>query len=263
MADPLHDDLRHTIRLCWKSLRGQEVFKAIQVNQELAAMMPDEFSPRGQITATMSCGDSANRLCEILVGQQLSDYIKSPDAIRLNETEKLTKAMAAMKQTGGYVLVRINVLGGGAGHSYIFLTKQRRAGEELAGYIYQTNVGCHKDSAFDLIAWIDDSKSNVEVNLAKHFSEIVKGFQIAPGFTYQAQYMLSDKALTQKELLEMKEKSKNPEQAARFCIMWQPVVEATASANLLAIRQLVPEEAIKAIPHPVLPAPPRPVLTRF
>jgi len=246
MADALHDDLRHTIRLCWKSLRGQEVFKAIKVDKDLAAAMPEEFSARGQITATMSCGSSANRLCEILVGKDLSDYVKSPDAIDLSEGGRLSTAMLAMRQTDGYVLVRINVIGGGAGHSYIFLSQQRKAGEELKGYIYQTNVGCYFKSAFDLIAWIDDEKSEIEVDLAKHFSEIVKGFQLSPGFTYQEKYMLSDKALRQDEMADLKDKSKGAD-AARFRIMWTPVVEATAEANLLAIRQLLPAEKAPAV----------------
>jgi hypothetical protein len=238
MADPLHDDLRHTVRLCWKSLRGQQVFKAIEVNMDLAAALPDEFSPRGQITAPMSCGASANRLCEILCGNSLQDYTSSPDAIRLSETDRVTTALQTMKGKDGYFLVRINVIGGGAGHSYVFLSTQRTSNDGLTGFIYQTNVGCHKDSAFDLIAWIDDAKSTVEVDLVKHFSEIAKGFKLAPGFTYQEKYMLSGKALTQGELLELKDKSTAPGQAAGFCIMWKEVAQATASANLLAIRQL-------------------------
>jgi hypothetical protein len=260
MPEPLHDDLRHTIHLCWKSLRGQEVFKAIEVNQELADMCPEEFSVRGQITVPLSCGSSANRLCQILCGSELKDYISSPDAIKLNETERLNKAMLAMKQSASYVLVRINVLGGGAGHSYIFLSKQRGAGEDLKGFIYQTNVGCHKDSAFDLIAWIDDEKSKVEVDLAKHFADIVKGFQLAPGFAYQENYMLSDKALKPDELADLKAKSKSPD-AAKFCILWTPVVEATAMSNLRAIREMVPDEKPKAKPFGTVATPFRPVMT--
>ncbi len=245
MPDTLHEDLRHTIRLCWKSLRGQEVFKAISVNLELAEMCPKEFSPRGQITAPMICGSSADRLCEILAGNKLGDYMTNADAVDLSETERVSKAMQAMKQTNGYVLVRINVLGGGAGHSYVFLSKKRVSGEELKGFIYQTNVGCDQGSAFDLIAWIDDEKSEVEVELAKHFSEIVKGFKLAPGFTYQEKYMLSDKALKDYELSALKAKSGSSD-AAKFRIMWLPIVETTASANLLAIRQLVPAEKTPA-----------------
>lgn len=245
MPDSLHEDVRHTIRLCWKSLRGQQVFKAITVDMELAAACPQEFSPHGQISAPMICGSSADRLCEILVGNKLSDYMTNPDAVDLSETERLSKAMLAMKQCDGYVLVRINVLGGAAGHSYIFLSKKRATGEELKGFIYQTNVGCDQKSAFDLIAWIDDKKSEVEVELARHFSEIVKGFKLAPGFTNQEKYMLSDKALKEYELTDLKAKAATAD-AARFRIMWLPVVEKTASANLLAIRLLVPEEKPQA-----------------
>ena len=245
MGDALHDDLRHTIRLCWKSLRGQEVFKSIEVNQELAAMCPEEFSAHGQITATMACGSSANRLCEILAGKELKDYSINPDAIDPGNSESISKGMLAMKQNEGYVLVRIGLIGGGAGHSYIFLSNQHHAGEELKGCIYQTNVGCHKDSAFDLIAWVDDKKSEVEVNLVTHLSEIVKGFKLSAGFTYQEKYMLSDKALKQDELADLKAKSTGAE-AAKFRLLWSPVVLKTAQDNLLAIRQLVPAEKTPA-----------------
>ncbi|HZP03576.1 MAG TPA: hypothetical protein VFB43_01660 [Terracidiphilus sp.] len=245
MSDALHEDLRHTIRLCWKSLRGQEVFKAIEVNQELAAMCPEEFSAHGQITATMACGSSANRLCEILAGKELKDYSTNPDAIDPSNSDSISKCMLAMKQNEGYVLVRINVVGGGAGHSYIFLSNQHHAGEALKGYIYQTNVGCHKDSAFDLITWIDDKKSETEVDFATHLSEIVKGFKLAAGFTYQEKYMLSDKALKQDELADLKAKSAGAG-AAKFLLMWSPVVLKTAQENLLAIRQRVPAEKAPA-----------------
>jgi hypothetical protein len=254
MPDPLHEDLRHTIHLCWKSLRGQEVFKAIEVNKDLAEMFKscpeafekaDDFTPRGQIVATVACGSSANRLCEILAGKSLGDITTNADAVNLSDAGKLSDAMLQMRATDGYVLVRINLLGGGAGHSYIFLSKEHHAGEDLKGYIYQTNVGCYYKSAFDLIAWIDDDKSEIEVDLAKHFSEIVKGFRLAAGFTYQEKYMLSGKPLTQNELSTLQEKSRSTD-AARFCIQWLPVVRATASANLLAIRQLVPAEKVPA-----------------
>jgi hypothetical protein len=254
MEDALHEDLRHTIRLCWKSLRGQGVFKAIEFNPETEKMWKehpeffekeDDFTQRGQIVATVACGSSANRLCEILAGNSLSNITTSPDAVNLSDAGRLSEAMLQMRGTDSYVLVRINVLGGGAGHSYIFLSNEHHAGHELKGYIYQTNVGCHKKSAFDLITWINDKKSEIEIDLAKHLSEIAKGFRLSAGFTYQEKYMLSDKALTQEELSSLQEKSKSND-AARFRIMWIPVIRATASENLLAIRQLLPDEKVPA-----------------
>ena len=126
MEDALHEDLRHTIRLCWKSLRGQGVFKAIEFNADTEKMWTehpeffekeDDFTQRGQIVATVACGSSANRLCEILAGSSLSNIITSPDAVNLSDAGKLSEAMLQMRGTDSYVLVRINVLGGGAGHS--------------------------------------------------------------------------------------------------------------------------------------------------
>jgi hypothetical protein len=105
------------------------------VNVELAVALPDEFSPRGQITAPMSCGASANRLCEILRGNSLQDYTCSPDAIRLSETDRVTEALKAMRGIEGYFLVRINVIGGGAGHRYVFLSAQRKSNDSVSGFI--------------------------------------------------------------------------------------------------------------------------------
>lgn len=54
--DPLHALLCHTIRLCWKSLRGQQVLKKVEVDQDKAAwpreLFPnDDFSPRDRSRA--------------------------------------------------------------------------------------------------------------------------------------------------------------------------------------------------------------------
>jgi len=260
VSDALHEDLRHTIRLCWKSLRGEQEFKDVTFNAETERMWKehpdwfekeDDFSLRGQIVATWACGSSANRLCEILAGKTLGDVTTNPDGVDLSDAAKLSQAMQQMKAAEGYVLVRINVVGGGAGHAYIFLSKEHHAGEELKGYLYMTNVGCYKKSAFDLIAWIGDKKSEIEVDLGKHFSEIVKGFKQAAGFTYQEKYMLSDKALTQGELMDLRDKSKSA-QAASFRILWAPVDRQKASEALLSIRQKVPAEKAPARKFPAV-----------
>ncbi len=250
MSDPLHEELRHTVRLCWKSLRGQEVFKAIQVDYDFYNSLDDdlkkEFSPRGQIVAFMSCGASANRLCAILCGNELNDYMTNPNAIGLSETGRLDEALTAMRNNAGYVLVRINVIGGDAGHSYVFLSKHRESGEALNGCIYQTNVGCHKDSAFDLIHWISDKKSEAEVDLPPYLAGLSKGFRLSPGYTYQEKFMLTDKTLKQDELMAMKAKAQSDSDKASFRIQWKEVDQTTASANLLAIRQLAPAETPKS-----------------
>jgi len=271
--DPLHALLCHTIRLCWKSLRGQQVLKALQVNQELVAMAAvlraegeGDFTPRGQITNTWYCGGSANRLCEILTSSPLNLYTgneKSPDVILLSEEERLGKALAAMDTINGYFVVRINVLAQAAGHSYIFLSEKHHAGEDLKGYIYQTNVGCHKDSAFDLIDWIDDPKSEVEVDLKTHFQNLVEGFKKSPAATYQKEYMLSNKQLRAlgKGAEEPDLKKMKGTTGDAFCIEWRAVVEAAASTRLRAICNTAPQPLAPARKHPTVATPQRTILT--
>jgi hypothetical protein len=264
--DPLHALLCHTIRLCWKSLRGQQVLKAVQIDQVMASWGMEEFTPRRQITNTWACGSSANRLCEILTSSELSHYVgndKSRDVILLSEEERLGKALETMSTTTGYFMVRINVLAKGAGHSYIFLSQKRYAGEDLKGYIYQTNVGCHKDSAFDLIDWIDDPKSEIEVDLKTHFQNLVEGFNKSPAATYQKEYMLSDKQLRAlgKGAEEPDLKKLKGSTGDAFCIEWRAVVEATASARLRAICNTAPQPLEPAKKHTNVAIPPRTILT--
>ncbi len=214
-------DLRHTIRHCWKTLRGQQVFKDVAIDTDLAAMLPDEFAPKLQITNTWACGSSASRLCELLVGEALENYINASDAVKLSDSNRVSEAIAAMKQAEGCVLARINILEGNAGHSYIFLSQLRDGKGPLLGTIYQTNVGCHKDSAFDLMTWIDDPKSEREVDLEQHFASVQKEMTpgVSPADSYQKNYMLSTKKLTPTEIKDLNQPSK----AAAFVFMWRLV----------------------------------------
>jgi hypothetical protein len=270
--DPLHALLCHTIRLCWKSLRGQQVLKNVQIDQDLASWAlagmegMEAFTPRRQITNTWACGSSANRLCEILTGSQLNLYTgntKSPDVILLSEPQRLGKALEAMDATNGYFMLRINVLAQSAGHSYIFLSEKRHRGTDLKGYIYQTNVGCHKDSAFDLIDWIDDPKSEVEVDLKTYFQNLVEGFNKSPAATYQKEYMLSDKQLRAlgKGAEEPDLKKMKGSTGDSFCMEWRAVVEAAASTRLRAICETVPQPLAPAKKHANVANPQRMILT--
>ncbi len=226
-------DLRHTVRLCWKTLRGQQAFKAVAIQPE---MIPwgDEFTAKGQITNTWACGSSASRLCELLVGEPLENYITAADAIKLSEPKRVAEAITAMKKAVGCVLVRINILEGNAGHSYIFLSHLRAGPGLLLGTIYQTNVGCHMDSAFDLMAWINDPKSEKEVDLEEHLASVQK--EMTPGAkpaeAYQKNYMLSTKQLMPSEIKDLDQPSK----AASFVFMWRLVKMNDAVERLKVLR---------------------------
>lgn len=116
------------------------------------------------------CGDSANRLCELLAGQTLGDGDGWTD---ITDDSAMKKIYLDVAKARSPVLVRINVQGDGVGHAYIFVSKLD--GNPLDGYIYQTNVGI-KNREYDLLEWIKDAKSEQVVYLPGHLAELAGQF---------------------------------------------------------------------------------------
>jgi hypothetical protein len=236
--DALDIELRHTIRLCWKSLDGQKAFKQVSVLPELVEW---GYSAESQITTPWSCGDSAGRICGLLVGETLGNHLTASDAIDLTDHNRVAEALQAMKDTLGCIVVRINLLGGHSGHSYAYLGRNREAKtERLTGQIYQTNVGCNQPSWFNLLDWINDEKHSQVIDLEEHFEEIghlqgaEKDDSRLPS-TYQKHYMLSTKKLTETEIAEKKNPS-DKQGPAKFRFMWRAVNLNNARERLKQLR---------------------------
>ncbi len=199
--DELHQELRHTIRLCWKSYAGLKLFKKLtdqtigeqveQINMVRALDLQDRdprvrakadelATPEKVLTFPMICGQSASILCELLTGNPMNDSAKPPKPFKLSEREKLLDALDWMHLTEGYVLVRFDTNKNPAGHAFIFLSTQHKANKDLYGFIYQTNIGL-----FDLDAWINDPRSVTSIRFENYLVRLVKGFRKDPVKAYR------------------------------------------------------------------------------
>lgn len=232
--DALHIKLRMVIREAWKNLAGQQAFKGVVIDHEMRSWGIEEFSFENQIQNKMACGTSATRLCEILAGTPLSDIMTSLDAVSLADEKALGTMLAEMRESAGYLVVRINVIGGGSGHSYVFLSNLRRKGDDLLGCIYQTNVGCHVNNAFGLNDWIADERSLKEIDLAQHLGAIATRLcglgdskSLDPNAFYEESYILSGRKMEQGDTSELDKMAKQEGTRAKARVIWAPVgVEA-------------------------------------
>ena len=245
MNDPLHVDFRNFIHTAYKNLAGQMVLKGVVIDLDMASWGLEEFSPENQIRNRWACGNSANRICEILVGNQLCDYVTNPEAIDLAEQERVDEALRDMQRVSGYVLVQLNILGGGAGHSYVWLSLARKPTDPLDGLIYQTNVGVHVDNAFCLNDWVADAKSLEVVNLPVHLRELGEdlcglseewGEGPKASAAYQKNYMLTGRQLKTVEVQELTEKSRDKATRGRVKFQWRRVDVTQARAKLASLR---------------------------
>lgn len=240
MPDALDTDLRHTVRLCWQTMDGQMQLKGYvpqsDEDLELMGLSREEYN-KMLLGGVWGCGDSAPRLCELLIGSSLSDYKTAGDAVDVSDEPATAKALEQMTAVDGRVGVRLNVIGGHAGHSYVFLTKYRGAGRPLVGFVYQTNVGCK--AMFDLAAWLDDPRSREEVNLRSHLlhlrTELVGRAKASN--RYQLTYMRSGTKL----LSEEAEKQDHDGKRARVVFQWRPVDESKAATALTNLRGGLPK----------------------
>jgi hypothetical protein len=239
VPDPFQTDLQHTIRLAWKTMDGQIALKGFATQSDddlrLMGLSRAEFNQM-LVGGTWGCGDSASRLCQLLVGDELGQYRSAADATDVSDERATAAALTAMTRSAGRVLVRLNVIGGNAGHSYVFVSGYRTAGDPLVGLIYQTNVGC--DAMFDLRAWLDDPKSRQTVDLRHHLLDI-RGKLVkrtdAPG-VYQQEYMLTGTGPTAQESTRLSTVGT----AARLVFQWRPVNEATVATALASLRRAFP-----------------------
>lgn len=241
--DALDTELCHTIRTCWGTTEKLKGLKGLVLTQEVLDFAAVVGQSEDEIVrGGWGCGDSASRLCQLLIGNELNNYsgaAAAPDAVDISNQGRLNKAIKDMKFTTGCILARINVLGGqsGSGHSYVFLGLNREnTTEPLDGHIYQTNIGC--DQHFDLLSWINDAKSSAVVNLETHLQGLGAQMALTPAQSYQQEYMLTGTALTPTEVAQ---KSTNAIAGVRF--MWRKVDLNQARTNLKGIRSPQPATA--------------------
>ncbi|ARE38878.1 hypothetical protein RGUI_0737 [Rhodovulum sp. P5] len=252
--DPVHEALRRCVLHAWTNLAGQQAFKNVAIDQNLIDWKIEGMATANeQISARLSCGDSANRMCEILSGSAMAN-IKSADnanAVDLSDDQRVLGALRSMKSLPGYILVRINVSGGAAGHAYIFLSLDRGTNDPLTGHIYQTNVGIHRDTAFGLKQWVEDPKSQTVVDLAEHFEElrslcgIGDGPHTLPNLVYEKQFTLTDTPLKLSDALGI-QSARQTGNPASVSFMWTPMNGSVLYKNVVKIRAITEAGQIKA-----------------
>jgi hypothetical protein len=226
-GDWLHKMLRHTIRISYGELDYSPArvlaFRGITYD-------PSSGVSEGALAmGDWACYQSADRLCELLVGDALRGTPAAKKAVSLGDVQQRDREFAQMKLCSGYVLVRFDVEGGGAGHAYIFLSCSRIKGEEVKGFIYQTNVGCGEGS-FDITGWIADQRSEELVEIGAYSQSILTGFRNNPVQTYESKYMLDGTHVSQaqNDLLV--------QNAARYKVtfLWKLVDDGSACQKMSA-----------------------------
>src|SRR5271166_2736788 len=129
MDDALNFALHHTIEVCHDSSLGAwQEFSGKVYDEDLARYMPAEFSREKQIRSPLMCGESANRLCKILIEHELNDIVKSPESIDVSDVESTNQALVGIRKNTGRVLVRFHLSGRDCGHAYVFLGVYREGG---------------------------------------------------------------------------------------------------------------------------------------
>jgi len=174
------------------------------------------------------CGDSANRLCLLLAGTELSDT--ATNGIDIEDDAAMKDFYLAIARSKDPALVRIDLKGIGNSHSYIFLSKLQ--GDRLEGYIYQTNVGIETEM-YDLLEWVKDEKSSRPVFLAGHLAELrgrylgtVAGGVVDRQDVYAENYMLTGKKP------DVRSGTKIDSAKAEIRVKWVPVSPSKAFDNI-------------------------------
>lgn len=242
--DEFHNYFRMVIDTAWRNLAGQQAFKDVAIDFDMASWGVEEFSLENQILNKMSCGVSANRMCELLTNNPMKDIMTNAKAVNLADTIDVKLALTAIQKNPGYSLVRINVSGGGAGHAYIFLSFNRKPVDPIDGYIYQTNVGCDKSNAFGLNDWIKDPQSSETVNLPSHLKDLATHLcgvewsedSMKASEFYQSNYMLSGNTLKDYVRSDIEKQSTQSQTRATARFIWAPVQVPIAKRNFMKIR---------------------------
>ncbi len=252
MPDPLNEALRHTIVTAWSSADAMLRFKQIDPEVLRFSMEADDWQ-RSRLEylkqAPMGCGDSAPRLCEILIGDGLRDTPNS--GIDISDNARMKQAFLDMQKTLGYFLVRVDVIGKGVGHAYVFLSTNRTSARSpLEGYVYQTNIGPEAQNRFDLIEWVNDKKSSEKVFLPGYLLEIqaqIAGFLVGSdgrrielnrraAEIYEQNFLLTGKTLGEADRAKAERAPTSDGGGVVVKISWRPVDAVQAGERMRELR---------------------------
>ncbi len=215
--DSFHTLVRHAIRLAWGD---PDTLARLRL-----ASAEDDW--------VWSCGDSANRLCWLLAGDDMRGVVGSgSDA---SDDAAMRQVYRTMRASYGRLVARVQLRHKVAGHAFVWVSREVEAPHTLEGYVYQTNIGI-KTQEFDLLEWINDAKSEESV----HFPAYIAQVQAAFGTNLPGQGESGERAavyarefLTQAKKMPEGDKLKMTEAAAgQVKILWKAVADGGALERL-------------------------------
>jgi hypothetical protein len=155
--DNFHERVRHGIRSAWGEPKTRQKLRVII----------------GEEDAVWGCGESANRLCYLLAG----DEMKTVVGIGFNASDDATigPMYKSMRSTYGRLVARVQLRHSVAGHAFVWVSRETEVPHTLEGYVYQTNIGI-KTQEFDLLEWINDTKSEESVFFPAYITQLQAAF---------------------------------------------------------------------------------------
>lgn len=218
--DSFHQTVRHTIRVLWQDPKTRE--KLRQLGDENMG--------------EWSCGASANRLCELLAGDDMRTIVGQ--GIDVSKDRPLKTELGKMRASYGRLVARVQLRHKVAGHALVWVSEEVEPPHTLEGYIYQTNIGV-KTQEFDLLEWVDDDKSTEKIYLPAYLTQLQAAFGVnAPGGmepaerakVYQREFMTQGKVVTP----QAAEALENAEGRA-VMMMWRAADDSGALGRLGAL----------------------------
>lgn len=165
--DSFNQLLRAKITGFYLDIDSHLVFKGHEAEKVLSLSKEEKYALKRK---PWSCGESASRLCELLVGNRMTNVTTS--GYDCADSQTMAEVYTEMMEVGGHLMARINLVNAVAGHAFIFVSRHRKPGSPLEGYLYQTNVGI-AFYEFDLADWVKDEKSSELVWLPGFLAELV------------------------------------------------------------------------------------------
>jgi hypothetical protein len=155
--DNFHKSLRHAIRSAWGEPKTRQKLREISGGDEVV----------------WSCGESANRLCYLLTGDEMKTIIGT--GVDASNDNRMSLMYKSMLSTYGRLVARVQLRHSVAGHALVWVSRETDVPHSLEGYVYQTNIGV-KTQEFDLLEWINDEKSEEAVYFPGYITQLQAAF---------------------------------------------------------------------------------------
>jgi hypothetical protein len=214
-VDSFNRIVRHAIRLAWGDPETRARLRMVSG------------------VGVWGCGDSANRLCWLLAGDEMNGVLGSgADA---GADEAMNVVYKKMRSSYGHLVARVQLRHKVAGHAFVWVSREIEAPHTLEGYIYQTNIGIRTEE-FDLLEWVNDSKSEESVFFPAYITQLQAAFGTDLSQTaesgqraavYQQEFMTQTRTMPENDKTRM-----NDAPAGQIKILWRAVADAPALERL-------------------------------